>query len=584
MIQAEKLSYGFPQKDLYDKISFTLEEGRHCAVIGSNGSGKTTLAELIYEPEKFNFDGRLVRENIGRIGYVKQFAVREKEQSVTVTEYLLEDFEQIRRQIDEVCARMETAEDLEPLMEEYQHWMDELEAVDGDNCEQNIRRELRLAELEEKADLQLALLSGGEYKLVQVVRQMLRRPGLLIMDEPDVFLDFENLNGLRDLINDYRGTLLVVTHSRYLLNHCFDSLWHLEGGDLQMFDGNFNTYQLKLLEKKIEVQIQSEKYAGEMQRAEEMVERIRDLASEIVDPSLGRMLKGKVAYLERWQKMQIKQPFVEIRSPEIRLPAAAPAEDDAVLLRVENYGLAFDEKLLEQVSFELRAGQKLAIVGPNGTGKTSFLREIRENRNPAIQYGEQARVGFFSQLQEEALKEMNTIREEFLEAGLESGEAVEAHLSRYCFAPDGLGRKIETLSGGEKNLLQLAKLSLGEKNLLLLDEPSSHLDTFAQIALEQAIAAYEGAILMVSHDFYTVANCMDSVLFVENGTIRPMSIRAFRKMIYKHHFRKDYLELETKKKDLETRIARCLEAHDIQNAQKLLNDLAPVVEAMGNSI
>lgn len=311
-----------------------------------------------------------------------------------------------------------------------------------------------------------------------------------------------------------------------------------------------------------------------------MVERIRDMASEIVDPSLGRMLKGKVAYMERWQKMQIKQPFVEIQSPEIRTPAVVPTEEDAVLLSVENYGLSFDEKLLENVSFQLKGGQKIAIVGPNGTGKTSFLREIRENRNPAIRYGEQAQVGFFSQLQEEALNTAHTIREEFLDAGLETGETVEEYLSRYCFAPDGLGRKIENLSGGEKNLLQLEKLALQEKNLLLLDEPSSHLDTFAQIALEQAIAGYEGAILMVSHDFYTVANCMDSVLFVENGTIRPMSIRAFRKMIYKHHFDKEYLELETRKKDLETRIARFLEVHDTASARKLLDSMAPIVEAM----
>lgn len=583
MITAEKLSYGFPQKDLYDNISFTLEEGRHCAIIGSNGSGKTTLAELIYEPEKFRFDGKLTRENVGRIGYVRQFAVRDKEQSVTVADYLAEDFEAIRREIDAICTEMETAEDLDVLMERYQAKMDELEAVDGDNCEQNIRRALRLAELEDKAQLPLALLSGGEYKLIQVVRQMLRRPGLLIMDEPDVFLDFENLNGLRDLINDYKGTLLVVTHSRYLLNHCFDELWHLEGGDLQQFDGSFNTYQYKLLEKKIEVQIQSEKYAGELQRAEEMVERIRDIASEVVDPSLGRMLKGKVAYMERWRKMQIKQPFVEIRSPEIRLPEALPTEPDTVLLSVENYGLSFDEKLLENVSFELKAGQKIAVVGPNGTGKTSFLRELRENSNPAIRYGEEAQVGFFSQLQEEALREEHTIREEFLEAGLETREEVEEYLSRYCFAPEGLGRKIGTLSGGEKNLLQLAKLALQQKNLLLLDEPSSHLDTFAQIALERAIADYEGAVLMVSHDFYTVANCMDSVLFVENGTIRPMSIRAFRKMIYKHHFSKDYLELETRKKELETRIARLLEQHDTDGATKLMEDLAPVVEAMSKA-
>ena len=157
---------------------------------------------------------------------------------------------------------------------------------------------------------------------------------------------------------------------------------------------------------------------------------------------------------------------------------------------------------------------------------------------------------------------------------------MEAHLQGYCFAPDSLGRKVGNLSGGEKNLLQLAKLAAGSANLLLLDEPSSHLDTFAQIALENAIAAYKGAVLMVSHDFYTIANCADTILFVENGAVRPMSARAFRKMIYKKHFSKDYLELELQKKDCETRIQRALESGDCVLAQQLCDKLATVLKQM----
>ena len=157
---------------------------------------------------------------------------------------------------------------------------------------------------------------------------------------------------------------------------------------------------------------------------------------------------------------------------------------------------------------------------------------------------------------------------------------MEAYLKTYCFDPDTLNRKVGQLSGGEKNLLQLAKLAAGHANLLLLDEPSSHLDTFAQIALEDAIAAYPGAVLMVSHDFYTIVNCADTILFVENGSIRPMSARAFRKMIYKKHFSKDYLELEMLKKDYETRIARYLEDGDCVEAQRLCDKLAVIVEQM----
>ena len=219
-------------------------------------------------------------------------------------------------------------------------------------------------------------------------------------------------------------------------------------------------------------------------------------------------------------------------------------------------------------------------MGANGTGKTSMLREIWQNRNPAIHFSEEASPAFFSQLHAEILHEQNTICQELLAVGFENESQVEDYLGKYCFDPDTLGRKVGSLSGGEKNLLQLAKLAAGSANLLLLDEPSSHLDTFAQIALEDAIAAYRGAVLMVSHDFYTIVNCADTILLVENGTIRPMSARAFRKMIYKKHFSKDYLELELQKKDLETRIARNLESGDCAEAQHLCDKLAAIVEQM----
>ena len=242
MIYAEKLTFGYGSNLLFRDISFSLEENCHCALIGSNGTGKTTLMNLIRQPEGFLYDGKLRLEGAGRIGYVSQFAIREGDQSVTVYDYLRRDFAELEEAIGNACMEMEDCDDLDAVMERYQKLLDESDAIDADNHEVNIRRQLKLAELDGKEELALEALSGGELKLVQVIRQMLRRPGLLIMDEPDVFLDFENLNGLRDLINAYQGTLLVVTHSRYLLSHCFNRIWHLENGDLQEFEGSFNAY------------------------------------------------------------------------------------------------------------------------------------------------------------------------------------------------------------------------------------------------------------------------------------------------------------------------------------------------------
>ena len=580
MIKAEKLSFGYPQQELFHNLTFSLENGRHCALIGSNGTGKTTLTELIRRPEDFTYEGRIKLEAAGRLGYVSQFAAREKEQNDTVVDYLRRDFAKLEQDIAQVCDEMASGDDLEALMERYQLLLDESQAMDADNAEGNIRRQLHLAELSEKADLELYKLSGGEYKLVQIIRQMLRRPGLLMMDEPDVFLDFENLTGLRDLINHYEGTLLVVTHNRYLLNHCFDKIWHLENGGMAEYDGNFLAYNHYRLQKKIDQQLAASADSAGISRLEELVERLRDDATQVISPQKGRVLKGKVSQLNRALASRTEVPYVETRRPDIRLPEVEVSEEPQPLLTVTDYSLSFEKKLLSGVSFELKEGEKVALVGPNGTGKTSMLREIWKGEHPAVSFAEGAEVGFFSQLHEEVFREEDSLYDVFFDLGFETREEIENYLSGYCFDPDGLHRRVGHLSGGEKNLLQLAVLGVGQANLLLLDEPSSHLDTFAQQALEEAVEAYRGAVLMVSHDFYTIAGCADRVLFVEEGTVRPMSARAFRKMIYKHHFDKDYLLLEQQKKELETRIAHCLRDNDCVKAQVLCDQLGDIVEQM----
>lgn len=582
MIKVENLSYAFPEKDLYKNISFTLENGQHCAFIGSNGTGKTTLVNMIMDPDKYMYDGQLIKEENCRIGYVSQFAKRDKNQDVTVFDYLSEAFVSLQEENAKLCAKMAEAEDLERVFEEYQLVLDQIQAVDGDNYEVNIHRKLKVAGMTRLTELEISKLSGGEYKLLQVIKQMLWKPDLLIMDEPDVFLDFDNLNGLRDLINHHKGTLLVITHNRYLLNHCFDKILHLENGDIQEFDGNYTDYNFSLLQKKIELQELARADEEEIARYQKMVERLRNEATLMTSASRGRTVHAKQTHLDRLEARKIKQPFVELRQPEIYFPEVTDEEgqEDQVVLKVEGYQVSFEEELLKEVNFELKAQEKVAIVGPNGTGKTTLLREIYKNEHPAITIGENAKVGFLSQLHEDTLNESNTIYEEFEELGFEKKADVAAYLEKYCFDVDTLGSRIEQLSGGEKNLLQLAKLSLSGANLLILDEPTSHLDTYAQIALEKAISEYKGAVLMVSHDFYNIVNCVDHVLFVEDHTIRRMRVRAFRKMIYQEHFDKDYLELEQKKKELERRIEGCLQQKDFKTAKKVSEQLEEVIVKM----
>ncbi len=562
MIQVEKLSYSFPDKDLYKKVSFTLEDGQHCAFIGSNGTGKTTLIDMIMDTEKYLYDGKITKDGNCRIGYVSQFAVRDKNQDISVFDYLSEVFVKNQEETAIACDEMATAEDMDAAFEKYQKLLDEFQAMDGDNYESNIYRQLKTADMHQREHVLLSQLSGGEYKLVQIMKEMLLQPNLLVMDEPDVFLDFDNMNSLCKLINSHRGTLLVITHNRYLLNHCFNKILHLENEDIQEFDGNYTDYNFALLQKKIEIKEQSIEDQKEIERNEDMVNRMRTTATNMSIASLGRTVHARQTHLDRLKARAIKAPFLDIREPEIKFPEVnweieAVSDDESVeatkelptVLKVDGYKVAFEEDLLTDVSFEIKAGEKVAIVGPNGTGKSTLLNAIYRNyspaadgtsdvfmaKNPAIQFGEDVKVGFLEQIQG------------------------------------------EKLSGGELNLLQLQKLSDSEANLLLLDEPTSHLDMWAQIALEKALSQYKGSVLMVSHDFYNIVNCVDYVLYIENNTIRRMRIRSFRQMIYEKHFNKDYLEIEQKKKELETRITTALKNSDLNTAKGLCEELEEVI-------
>ena len=579
MIKVENLSYSFPKKDLYHDISFTLEDGQHCAFIGTSGSGKSTLVDIIMNPDNYMFDGKLEIDPTCRIGYVRQFSQPDKTDEITVFEYIGEGFIKLQHEITAICTEMETATDLDSLLEQYQEALDAFNAIGGDDFESNINRKLNLANLGKHENLPVSNLSGGEFKLIQVIKEMLTSPELLIMDEPDVFLDFEHLNSLMSLINSHKGTMLVITHNRYLLNHCFNKIIHLEDTELQEFDGNYNDYNLSLLQRKIELQELAVADTVEIERNAQIIDNLRHIASYNFEASRGKALNARIKLQERLEARRIKAPFVEIKQPDIRL-VAANVNDEAIALKVEDYSAAFDDTLLEHVSFEIKSNEKVALVGPNGTGKTTLLREIYKNNHDSIEIHDDIEMAFLSQLQGEMLNESNSILDEFIDAGFKTYDEIKSHVIKYGFEGEILNQKIGALSGGEKNLIQLAKISASNANMLLLDEPTSHLDTYSQIALEHSIENYKGAILMVSHDFYFIANCMDYVLIIEDKTIRKMSTRKFRKMIYANHFDKDYLELEQKKKALETKIAMALKETDFELAKVLCEELEELIKLL----
>lgn len=526
MIKVTDLSFGFPEKDLYEEVCFTIEEGEHAVLIGSNGTGKSTLIEMLLDTEKYLYKGKIEIEDMGKIGLVSQFVKNEK-LSVTAYDYLAEPFVKLMEESDALAMAMGEAEDMEAAYEKYQSCLDRIDAVDGYNYDTNIRKMLFNAGLSDITDRSVSLISGGEYKLLSIIRNMLLKPHLLIMDEPDVFLDFENLVGLSRLINNYEGTVLTITHNRLLLHQCFDKVLHLENKELQEFPGNYAQYTKALLETKIEAKEQAKKDEDWIKVQEKLVERLREQASALNDPRVGRQLKARVSYLERLQARKTKNPFIEDVDHDLHFQALSE-ETEIPVIEVKDYSLAYEKALFSDVSFCIDGGEKVAVVGDNGTGKSSMLRDLygRLSQDPDLE----GKIAMFHQIYDD---------------------------------------DSQTLSGGERNIAQLKEIMAGEASVLLLDEPTSHLDTLAQRELEDALEEYKGTVLLVSHDFFTIMNCADRVMMLENGTIREMSGRAYRKSIYKQYFGSDIFQAEHKRKEDEHRINAYLKAGKVKEARKV---------------
>lgn len=580
MLEVSNLSFSFPHKDLYDDVSFTLTPGQSCAFIGRSGCGKTTLASMLLDTEKYIYDGKITFDGVYTMGYVSQLHDVEPGCTLSVFDYIAADFLVLQNRIADLCAQMEGDCDLDVVLAQYQDALDHFDAIDGDHFEANITRKLNLAGLNHQRDLEVVKLSGGEFKLVQVIKQMLTTPHFIIMDEPDSFLDFENLKALKDLLNDHKGTTLTITHSRYLLNHCFNKILHLENKKIQEFNGNYIAYQFHLLAYKIDLQEKATACQEEIDRNAALVEQRRALATEVDSAAYGRALKARVSLQKRLEAQRIQGPFINIDRPAIALQRVdEPLEGD--VLTVSDLSISFDRPLLQDVSFAIGAGEKVAIIGANGAGKTTLMRAIaKAEGNSAITLASEVTLSYLAQNQEETALGEDTIFDVCFDAGFQSYDEITQTLDTFGFPAEKMTAKARTLSGGEKTILALAKLSRANANFLLLDEPTSHLDTYAQLALEDAVKEYNGAVLMISHDFYAIVNTMDYVLLIENNTLRKVRMRTFRKMIYADHFSKDYLELEQSKLQLEGKIEHCLHKNDFTTARELLVELDAIVQAM----
>ena len=579
MITVENLSFSYADKSLYNDISFTLDENEHCAFIGPNGSGKSTLAHIIMNPDNYIFDGRITKEANMVIGFVSQFIDPNIEDEMTVYNYIAYNHIKQRDILISMEKEMEFSEDIDTLLLKYQEELDKYALIGGDDFEAEIDKKLSLSNLADHKDLKISKLSGGEFKLAQLIREMLSLPDLIVMDEPDAFLDFDNLGSLERIINTYKGTLLVITHNRYILNHCFNKVLHLEGESVVKFEGNYVAYNYEMLNRKIDEQELATIDHIEIERNRELVERLRDSATKDSDPKKGGILRSRKKMLERLENRKSKSPYVRVNMIKLNMKSKTSATESEIL-KVKEYSKSYSKKLFDKASFEIKPKEKVALIGGNGTGKTTLLRDIYKNEIESITVDAAIKIAYMSQIQGETLDDKNTVKEEFFTMGFNTVDSLLRYLEPFKFDKSILGKRISQLSGGEKNIIQLAKISYTKPDLLLLDEPTSHLDLYAQLSLEEALKGYDGTLIMISHDYYTIVNSMDYVLMVKDKKIEKISINEFKSMIHENHYNKKYLELEDKKRKIETEIALALEEGNYEFARELYEALDEIIKML----
>lgn len=509
----DKIAKSFGVHDIFKDVSFMVEKGEHIGLVGVNGSGKTTLLHCLLEPSYI--DSGSIRFEPGiSVGYVQQGFTDIKG---TIWEFMLQSCPEIlrlREELQRLEAEVSTAADdvLETIMEEYTRVTKRYEYLDGYHYENRIKRVLiGLGYTEEWWEQDAATLSGGQKTRLMLAAALVRNPDFLILDEPTNHLDIVMTQWLEAYLREFKGGLLVVSHDRAFLDNVAVRILEMEAGKLQSFKGNYSRY---LEQKAIQTATLEAAYAAQQDYIARTEAYIRRFKAGIKS----KMARGRQSQLNRLERMDAPVKNEEF---ELRLPPATECADRVLIM--EDLSIGYGEKVLAQgINITLRRGEKAALLGANGTGKTTLLKTILGEIQPLkgkAKIGNRVQIGYFSQSYER-LNPKQTLLENFvMEYGF-TEERTRSMLGGMLFHGDDVFKEIGTLSGGQKARLVLLKLVLDGANCLVLDEPTNHLDIMAREAVEAALTAFDGTVLVVSHDRYFINEVADRIWEIEEGQLK----------------------------------------------------------------
>lgn len=503
ILACKDISKSYGTDIVLEKISFNLEEKEKAAIVGVNGAGKTTLFKIITDKISYD-DGQIYIPKGTTVGYLEQNIDIRSEK--TIYEEMLSVFDSVfslEHHLREMEAKMSSLSDEEysSFMEQYARLQQEFEELDGYSCKSRINGVLKgLGFTEEEYSQQVFTLSGGQKTRVFLGKLLLMRPDLLLLDEPTNHLDIESIQWLEDFLKGYTGSVLIISHDRYFLDRTVTKIIDIENKKSTVYNGNYSFFINQKEAVRASLLKQYADQQKEIKHQEEVIKTLRQFNRE---KSIKRAESREKA-LEKMDKIERPENLPE--KMHFRLSPRIQSGND--VLSVENISMAFgDNELFSNVSFEIKRGQKAALIGPNGIGKSTLFKIILGELSPVsgkATLGVNVFPGYYDQEHHE-LDDRNTIFDEIHNAypNMTNGE-IRNVLAAFVFTGDDVFKTIGSLSGGEKGRVSLAKIMLSKSNFLILDEPTNHLDMYSKEILEDAINSYEGTVLYISHDRYFI--------------------------------------------------------------------------------
>ena len=516
ILQANKIERSFAGEVLFDNINLQVDERDRIALVGKNGAGKSTLLKILVGEEEPT-SGEINKKKDISLSYLAQDSRFESEN--TIYDEMLHVFDDLRRtekQLRQMELEMgeKSGEDLNKLMSDYDRLSENFRQAGGFTYEADIRAILNGFKFDESMwQMKIAELSGGQNTRLALAKMLLEKPNLLVLDEPTNHLDIETIAWLENYLVNYSGALIIVSHDRYFLDKVATITLDLTKHSLDRYVGNYSRF-VELKEQKLATEAKNyEKQQKEIAALEDFVNR------NLVRASTTKRAQSRRKQLEKMERLD--KPEAGKKSANMTFQSEKTSGN--VVLTVENAAIGYDGEILSQpINLDLRKMNAVAIVGPNGIGKSTFIKSIVD-QIPFIKgekrFGANVEVGYYDQTQSKLTPSNTVLDELWNDFKLTPEVEIRNRLGAFLFSGDDVKKSVGMLSGGEKARLLLAKLSMENNNFLILDEPTNHLDIDSKEVLENALIDFDGTLLFVSHDRYFINRVATHVLELsENGS------------------------------------------------------------------